>query len=56
MNDDYFSESFYKKHDRFIIYNWRKIAEKAKDSNIANKYNEYWKKRMQYQTDEFQFL
>lgn len=56
MNDDYFSESFYKKHDRFIIYNWRKIAEKDKDSNIANKYNEYWKKRMQYQTDEFQFL
>lgn len=56
MNDDYFSESFYKKHDRFIIDNWRIIAEKAKDSNIANKYNEYWKKRMQYQTDEFQFL
>ena len=56
MNDDYFSESFYKKHDRFIIDNWRMIAEKAKDSNIANKYNEYWKKRMQYQTDEFQFL
>lgn len=56
MNDDYFSESFYKKHDRFIINKWRIIAEKAKDSNIANKYNEYWNKRIQYQTDEFQFL
>lgn len=56
MNDDYFSESFYKKHDSRIINNWRIIAEKAKDSNIANKYNEYCNTRKQYQTDEFQFL
>lgn len=56
MNDDYFNELFYRKHDGFIVDKWKIIAEKSKDSNIANKYNEYLNKRKQYQIDGFQFL